>query len=91
MIKKCILHILGNLGALYVTFLLLQGDFMVTGSWKGYLIAAILFGILNGFVKPIVKILSLPIVFVTAGLFTLVINMFLVWFAKYALNILAFE
>lgn len=91
MIKKFILHILANMGALYVTFLLMQGDFAVTGGWKGYLIAALLFGILNGFVKPVLKILALPFVFVTAGLFTFVINMALVWFAKYALGVLAFE
>jgi len=30
-------------------------------------------------------------VLITAGLFIFVINMFLVWFAKYALNVLQFE
>lgn len=91
MIKRLLLHLLANAGALYITFLLLNGDFLVTGGWKGYLIAAVLFGVLNGFIKPILKILSLPFVFMTAGLFTFVINMGIVWFAQYALDILKFE
>jgi putative membrane protein len=91
MIKRFILHILANATALYITVDLLAGDFLINGGVKGYLIAAIIFGILNGFIKPILKILSLPFVFITAGLFTFVINMFLVWFATYVLEILQFK
>ncbi len=91
MIKRFILHILANAVGLYMTVQILGGDFLVTGGWKGFLIAALIFGVLNGFVKPIIKIITLPFVFITAGLFTLVINMFLVWFAKYAIGIFAFE
>lgn len=91
MIKRFILHILANAIGLYMTVQILGGDFLVSGGWKGYLIAALIFGILNGFIKPVIKILTLPFVFITAGLFTLVINMFLVWFAKYAIGVLAFE
>jgi putative membrane protein len=91
MIRRLILHILANAAALYITVYLLKGDFIVTGSWKGYIIAALIFGLLNGLGKPILKIVTLPVVFITAGLFTLVINMFLVWFAKYFLNIVQFD
>ena len=91
MIKRFLLHILANAAALFIVVQLLGGDFLITGGWKGYVIAALIFGILNGFVKPILKVIALPFVFITAGLFTLVINMFLVWFAKYALDILQFE
>ena len=91
MIKRLILYIIANAAALFIVVQLLGGDFLITGGVKGYIIAAFLFGILNGFAKPILKVLTLPFVFITAGLFTFVINMFLVWFAKYALDILAFE
>lgn len=91
MIRRLILHILANAAALYITVYLLKGDFIVTGSWKGYIIAALIFGLLNGLIKPILKIVTLPVVFITAGLFTLVINMFLVWFAKYFLSVVQFE
>lgn len=91
MIKRFILHILANAIALYFSVQLLNGNFIITGNWKGYLIAALIFGVLNGFVKPILKIITLPFVFITAGLFTFIINMFLAWFAKYSLDILSFE
>jgi len=90
-LRLIIAHIIANAVALYFVGVILKGDFVVTGGWKGYLIAALIFGILNGIVKPILKLLSLPFVLVSAGLFIFVINMFLVWFAKYALDVLKFE
>ncbi len=79
------------MGALYLTVGLLGGGFLITGSYRGYAIAAVIFGILNSIVKPILKIISLPFVILSAGVFILVINGFLVWFAKYSLNVLDFE
>ena len=89
--RRIIAHLVANGVALYFVGIILEGNFAVVGGWKGYLIAATLFGVLNGIVKPILKILSLPFVIITAGLFIFVINMFLVWFAKYFLDILQFE
>jgi putative membrane protein len=43
-------------------------------NWPSLLIAALVLSILNTFVKPALKILSLPFIFVTLGLFLLVIN-----------------
>ena len=45
------------------------------------LIAAIAIGLLNLFVKPILVLLTLPITIVTLGLFIIVINASLFWFA----------
>lgn len=42
--------------------------------------AAILLGILNIFIKPILLLFTLPINLLTLGLFTLVINGLLLWF-----------
>ena len=38
------------------------------------LIVALIFGIINTFLKPLVKLLSLPVIVLTLGLFLLVIN-----------------
>ncbi len=91
MFKRIIGHILANSIALYFVTIILEGNFLITGGWKGFLIAGILFGFLNGIVKPILKILSLPFVFLSMGLFIFIINSGLVWFAEYSLNILKFE
>ena len=42
------------------------------------LVVAIVLGIINAFIKPILIILTLPITILTLGLFTLVINAFLI-------------
>jgi putative membrane protein len=43
-------------------------------------VASLLLGILNAFVKPILMLLALPLLIFTLGLFTLVINMLLLYF-----------
>src|SRR5438105_15242772 len=40
---------------------------------------ALLLGILNAFLRPIILLLTLPLTLLTLGLFTLVINAFVFW------------
>ncbi|GAB2730369.1 phage holin family protein [Arthrobacter bambusae] len=44
------------------------------GVVLAYLFIGLIFGIVNAFVRPLVKLLSLPITILTLGLFTIVIN-----------------
>ncbi len=46
------------------------------------LIAALILGIINAVLRPILVILTLPVNILTLGLFTLIINAFLFWFAS---------
>ena len=46
-------------------------------NWIGLLMASLLLGILNAFLRPLLLILSLPLLLFSLGLFTLVINAFL--------------
>ena len=64
--------------AILVTAYLVPG---VTVTLTGAIIAAVVLGILNLFIKPILFILTLPITILTLGLFSLVINALLVWLA----------
>ncbi|MFA5043294.1 MAG: phage holin family protein [Kiritimatiellia bacterium] len=43
-------------------------------NWPSLLIAALVLGILNAFVKPILMLISLPLIFVSFGLFLVLIN-----------------
>jgi len=43
------------------------------------LLVAIIFGLVNIFIKPLIILLTLPITILTLGLFILVINAFLFW------------
>ena len=45
----------------------------VSSFWVAF-VAAVVFGVVNALIKPLVVILTLPINLITLGLFTLVIN-----------------
>jgi putative membrane protein len=49
----------------------------------GAAVAAVVIGLINVFLKPIISLLTLPITVVTLGLFSLVINALLVMLADY--------
>lgn len=78
-----------NVGALFATSYLLD-SFTYTGGWAFFLITGTLIGALNFFVKPILKFLSLPLVFLSAGLFLIVINAGILWLADQILDIADF-
>jgi putative membrane protein len=66
-----------NAAALYVAVMLIGGiefDFGAEGAWWRFLLVALIFGLVNTFLRPILRILTLPITLMTLGLFLLVIN-----------------
>lgn len=42
-------------------------------------VVAVLFGVVNAFIKPIVQILSIPLYILTLGLFHVVVNALMLW------------
>jgi putative membrane protein len=64
---------LGTAAALWVAVWLIDG-FEFSGEWWQFLIAAAIVGLANAIVKPILRLLSLPIVMLTFGLFLIVVN-----------------
>jgi putative membrane protein len=73
-----LLRILLNAIALIAVAFLVPG-IAVTG-FVGALVAAVVLGVVNAVLKPILIILSLPLEIITLGLFTFVINALLFWF-----------
>lgn len=45
-----------------------------TGEWWEFLIVAAILGLANAIVKPILRLLSLPLIAITLGLFLFVVN-----------------
>lgn len=90
MFKRLILGILLNGAALYAVTLFLP-EITYTGSWKFLLIGGAFMGLMNALVKPFLKILALPFIFLSAGLFIIVINAVLLWGLKYFLDIAKFQ
>lgn len=52
---------------------------MSIASWKTALVLSLVWGLLGFTIKPILVLLTLPINLITFGLFTLIINGFLLW------------
>jgi putative membrane protein len=46
-------------------------------------IFSLVLGLLNAFVRPVLRILTLPLTIITLGLFTLVLNLLMFWLASY--------
>jgi putative membrane protein len=52
---------------------------MQNTSWIAILILALIFGLVNALISPVLKFLTCPMIVLTLGLFTLIINTFLFW------------
>lgn len=64
--------------SVWVAFEIVPG-LSFTGSVWTLLAAALIFGLVNAFVRPVVLILSCPLVAMTLGLFVLVVNAVMLW------------
>lgn len=52
-------------------------------DWTAAVLAAVVLSLLNGLVRPIVALFSLPLTFLTFGLFYFVINGLMIWLTSY--------
>ena len=50
-----------------------------TGENKYLLLAGLVLGLINFFIKPILNLITLPLRIITFGLFSLIINMLIIW------------
>ncbi len=63
-------------------------DYLISGIvFKGdiltLVIAGLLLGLINFFVRPILKLISAPLILLSLGFFTILINMGLLWLLEY--------
>lgn len=68
-----IIKTLGAAASLWVAVWIVDG-FEFSGEWWQFLILAVIMGVVNAVVKPVLKLLSLPLILLTLGLFLLVVN-----------------
>ncbi|MFF9866573.1 MULTISPECIES: phage holin family protein [unclassified Streptomyces] len=83
---------IANAGALAVAIWLLQ-DITLTGDSTGrkaltLVLVALVFGVVNVLVKPVVKLLTLPLFILTLGLFTLVVNALMLLLTSWLADVL---
>lgn len=78
---RFLVRILANALAIYLAAYFVIGfDFPHQAQdWKLLLLAGLILAIFNAILKPVLKLISAPLIILTLGLFTLVINVALLW------------
>jgi putative membrane protein len=77
-VKRLISQILAGILGLYLAQRFVP-DVHFSGNWQFLVLAGIVLGLINFFIKPILKIITLPLRILTFGLFSLFINMGMIW------------
>ena len=73
-----LVRLLVNAAALWVATHLVPGV-VYSGGWVSFLGVALVFGFVNAFIRPVAKILTFPLIIVTLGIFSLVVNGLMLW------------
>ena len=73
-----LIRLLVNAAALWVATRLVPGVSFDGGALP-FLGVALVFGVVNAFIRPLLKILTFPLILVTLGLFALVVNGLMLW------------
>lgn len=71
-------RLLINAAALWAATRLVSG-IVFDGDWRLLFAVALIFGVLNALVRPVLTLLTLPLLIVTLGLFTFVLNAVMLW------------
>jgi putative membrane protein len=78
--KNLLLKIASAAGGIWLAVQFIPGV-QFNGSWKVLLLAGVLLGLVNVFIKPVVNLITLPIRILTLGLTGFVVNMAIIWLA----------
>ncbi len=75
---RFILRWIINTVAIFLAIRFVPGISFQSG-WLAIIWLALIFGLVNAFLRPLLKLLTCPLIILTLGLFTLLINTFLFW------------
>jgi putative membrane protein len=75
---QILIRLLINAAALWAATRLVPG-ISFTGEWPWLLVVALVFGVLNISVRPVLWFMTLPLLLITLGLFTFVLNAVMLW------------
>jgi putative membrane protein len=72
--------------ALFVAAWLVPGIRVFGTAWVAYAVMAAILGLVNALVRPVLKLLTCPLILLTLGLFILVINGITLWLSAWIAN-----
>jgi putative membrane protein len=70
-----------NAVALYIAIAIVPGIHLQSSNWFSIIWLALIFGVINALLSPLLKFLTCPLILLTLGLFSLLINTALFWLA----------
>jgi putative membrane protein len=73
-----LLRLIINGAALWVATQVVPGV-SYEGGWLPFLAVALIFGIINATLRPLMKVLTCPLILLTLGLFALIVNGLMLW------------
>jgi len=81
-LRELILKIIAGIAGIWLASEFVSGV-MIIDSWQIFVWAGLILGLINYFIKPILNFIALPLRILTLGLFSLVINMGIIWVVDY--------
>ncbi|MGF1430424.1 phage holin family protein [Kitasatospora sp. LaBMicrA B282] len=86
--KHFVVKTLINAAAIWVAALIVNGITLSGGTWQRktltVIAVALIFGLINWLIKPLVKFFSFPLFILSLGLITFVINALMFWLTSFA-------
>jgi putative membrane protein len=81
LVLKIIVRILANSAAIWVASNLISG-FSFSGNYTSWILAGLVLAALNYLVRPVLKLITCPIIILTLGLFSIFVNIFILFLAE---------
>jgi putative membrane protein len=75
---RFLIRLLVNASALWVATRVVPGV-TYSGGYLPFFGVALVFGLVNAFIRPVAKVLTFPLIIVTLGIFALVVNGLMLW------------
>ena len=69
--------------ALFAAARFIPGIHVEGTAWIVYAVMALVLGLVNALIRPLLKLLTCPLIILTLGLFTLVINTITLWISSW--------
>lgn len=88
--KSLVLRWLIAAAALFVAAKLVPGIAVEGNAWAAFAVMALVLGLVNAVVKPLLKLLTCPLIILTLGLFLLVINALMLLLASWLSQMFGF-
>ncbi len=80
--KKFLIRLGINAVAVYAAVVILNPHIQVQNdSWVAFVGLGLIIGLVNALIRPVLKLLTCPLIILTLGLFTLLINTLMFWLA----------